>query len=353
MENLMSAMSRPESSSAERLLRIWAERYLPDASFFLLSNQISTADLTKASSLSGRTETAEKLRRILYFYSKLAWLRTSDLLNEDPNVANLAEIRFLAQFLSQVFEKIMDVYTWHQPPIPLIKSFEFNQSAQKGAVLTQDLPAIYQLAEEFKPVLAQLQQQHVLADNPDILGFTTTQFHFSTEEILKRVTPAERLLLSPYFKFAEEQICIPWQQIAAATYRHAADSPIVSFVENTLASSQAIAHALFQQLLDAYPTYESRRGKLTQPSVQASAIRDIVMFQAYLSLCMLEDSMTAVKQKLLPLCRTVFPRVGIRPSFVRQALYLLVDEIQIRFPSEDLTLFSVYARQVQSLFAEE
>jgi hypothetical protein len=352
MESLISVVGRPASSSAERLLKIWAERYLPDASFFLLSDQISTADLTRASSLQGRTETAQKLKRILYFYSKLAWLRTSELLSEDPNVANLAEIRFLAQFLSQVFEKILEVYTWQQPPIPLIKSFEFNQSAQKGAVLTQELPAIYHLAEEFKPVLAQLQQQHVLANNPDILGFTTTQFHFSTEELLKRVTPAERLMLSPYFKFAEEQICIPWQQICAATHRHAADSSVLSFVEKTLAASQAIADTVFQQLLDSYPAYESRRGKLSQPSVRASAVRDIVMFQAYLSLCILEDSMASVEQKLLPLCRTVFPRVGVTSVFIKRSLQLLVDEIQIRFPSEDLTPFSIYARQLQALFSE-
>jgi hypothetical protein len=30
----------------------------------------------------------------------------------------------------------------------------------------------------------------------------------------------------------------------------------------------------------------------------------------------------------------------------------LVDEIQIRFPSEDSTLFSRYARQLVALFAE-
>jgi hypothetical protein len=353
MKNLRSVVGRTDSRSAERLLRIWAERYLPDASYFLLSEQISTAELTQAASLQGRTETAAKLKRLAYFYSKLAWLRTSELLSEDPNVANLAEIRFLAQFLSQVFEKILEVYTWKQPPIPLIKSFEFSHSAQKGAVLTQDLPAIYQLAEEFKPVLAQLHQQHVLADNPDILGFMTTQFHFSTEELLKRVSPAEQLLLSPYFKFAEEQLCIPWQQIAAATYRHGADSPTLGFVETTLASSGAIAEAVYEQLLETFPSYESRRGKLTQAGVKASIVRDTVMFQAYLCLCLLEDSLTSVEEKLLPLCRTVFPRVGVRPAFVRQALYLLVDEIQIRFPSEDSTLFSRYARQLVALFAEE
>jgi hypothetical protein len=356
MKNLISSTPRA-AEFADRLLKIWAERYLPDASFFLLSNQISTAELTRASALAERTQTAQKLGRNLYFYSKLAWLRTSDLLSDDPNVANLSEIRFLAQFLSQVFEKILEVYTWQQPPIPMLKAFSFNQSAdqtadQKGAVLTQDLPAIYQLAEEFKPVLAQLHQQHVLANNPNILGFTTTQFHFSTEELLQRVTPAERLLLSPYFKFAEEQICIPWQQICAAAHRHRQNASILSFVEQMLAESQAIAQTVCEQILESYPTYESRRGKLSQPSVQASMTRDIVMFQAYLALCILEGSMASVEQKLLPLCRTVFPKVGVRSAFIKGTLQLLIDEIHIRFLSEDLTTFSNYARQLQAIFSE-
>jgi hypothetical protein len=352
MKSSLSSISHAAEGSGDRLLKIWAERYLPDASFFLLSDQISTAELTKASSSDARAQTAQKLGRNLYFYSKLAWLRTSDLLSDDPNVANLSEIRFLAQFLSQVFEKILEVYTWQQPPIPLIKAFSFNQSEdQKGAVLTQNLPAIHQLAEEFKPVLAQLQQQHVLAKNPDILGFTTTQFHFSTEEILQRVTPAERLLLSPYFKFAEEQICIPWQQICAAAHRHQ-NNGALGFVERMLAESQAIAQTVCEQILESYPTYESRRGKLSQPNVQASITRDLVMFQAYLALCILEDSMASVGQKLLPLCRTVFPKVGVRPAFIKGTLQLLIDEIHIRFLSEDLTIFSEYARRLQAIFSE-
>ncbi|MCU0567751.1 MAG: hypothetical protein MUF49_14270 [Oculatellaceae cyanobacterium Prado106] len=355
MKNLVP-LSSSSRSGANRLLTIWAGRYLPDTSLFLQSDHISTADLTAASSLQGRTATAQKLKRHVYFYAKLAWLRTSELLSEDPNVANLAEIRFLAQFLSDVFETILEVYTWPQPPIPLIKSFEFNattgsRSPAKGAVLTQDLPAIEQLAKTFHPVLEQLQQQHLLAKNPDILGFTTTQFHFSTEELLKRITPAERILLSPYFQFTEEQICIPWQQVCTAAYRYRSDSKILHLAELILEHSGAIAHSVFQRILKHYPAYASRRGKLSLPAVQASVTRDIVMFLGYLVLCLLEDSMTSVEQKLLPLCQTVFPRVAVSEVLVKDSLQFIVQEVQDRFPQEDLKFFLQYADKLQALFA--
>lgn len=345
-------------TSADRLLRTWAGRYQPDASLFLWADRVSINELTKASSLEERTQTAQKLKGNLYVYSKLAWLRTSDLLSADANVSHLSEIRLLARLLSQVFEQILDIYTWPQPPIPLITSFTSDRStgnfaAQAGGMLTQKLPAVDQLVAELKPVLDQLQQQHLLANNSEILGFMTTPLHFGTEEILQRVTPAEKVLLSPYFKFAEEQICIPWQQVCAATDRHAADSSILSFVEQLLAASQAIAQSVYQQLLTRSAAPKSLRGRLTLPKVRDSTIRDIVMFQAYLALGILEGSMASLKQKLLPLCQTVFPRLGMHTSFISRTLQLLVDEIQVQCPSEEFTPYSVHVRQFLTIFPEE
>jgi hypothetical protein len=169
--------------------------------------------------------------------------------------------------------------------------------------------------------------------------------------VLNRLTLAEQVLLSPYFKFVEEQVCIPWQRVCAAATKHEPDSPLLATVLQMLPASQEIAKQVYHRAAQLYPNHRSRRGGLMEPGVRASSIRDIEMFQGYLWLCTLEGNMTAVEQELLPLCIMVFPSIDVAWELVEHILPLLVNEIQTRLLPAQMRLLLPYTQAMQQLFS--
>jgi hypothetical protein len=213
------------------------------------------------------------------------------------------------------------------------------------------LSEVTQLATVLEPLLLQLQEQHLLVPDRRTIGFMSTQFHLSATLILNRLTLPEQLLLSPYFKFVEEQVCIPWQRVCAAAAQHSLDSPILNLVEKLLPVSREIAKSVYQQAAQLHSNHRSLRGTLTERGVKASTIRDIEMFQAYLWLCALEGNMMAIEQELLPLCIMVFPSIEVSWELVEQLLPLLVAEIQFRLRAEQIDLLLPYTQAMQQLFS--
>jgi hypothetical protein len=213
------------------------------------------------------------------------------------------------------------------------------------------LEEVKQLTTTLEPVLLQLQEQHLLAPDRRTLGFMSTQFHLTSKLVLDRLTLPEQLLLSPYFKFVEEQVCIPWQRVCTAAANHELDSPILAIVEQLLPASREIALKVYYRAVQLYPNHRSRRGGLSQAAVRTSSIRDIEMFQGYLWLCALEGNMTVVEQELLPLCIMVFPSIDVSWELVEQLLPLLIAEIQVRVKPEQIQLLLPYTQAMQQLFS--
>jgi hypothetical protein len=172
----------------------------------------------------------------------------------------------------------------------------------------------------------------------------------STKQILNRLTLPEQVLLSPYFKFIEEQVCIPWQRVCAAAAQHPADSPTLALVEQLLPQTEEIALTVYHRSVEQYPHYRSYRGNLGESGVAASTLRDLNMFQGYLWLCVLEKSLDAVEQELLPLCQMVFPSVEVKGEFVESILQLLFETILTRVDSEQKFWVKSYTLAIQQIF---
>ncbi len=346
------------STATERLVKVWAKRYEPNLSAFpTQDNNLNIYQLIEAASCEGRGSTVAKLKQHLKTECELAAIQTNTLFSYIANVVNLAEARRLNQFVGQVYLKVLEIYQ-QQLPTPALRAarsivVDFSSNVFVQWVMPAlELPEIEQLAIALEPMLLQLQTQHLAAKDRRALGFITTQFHFSTKLVLQELTIPEQVSLQPYFNFIEEQVCIPWQRICAAAARHPLGSPTLAVVQQLLPQSQEIAQTVYSQALERYPAYRSRRGTLSNPSIRISTVRDLNMFQAYLFLCMLEESMAAVEQELVSLCEMVFPTIHVTWVLVRQVLQLLVNELLKRLEPGQRHLLLPYTQAMQQIFSK-
>ena len=89
------------------------------------------------------------------------------------------------------------------------------------------------------------------------------------------------------------------------------------------------------------------------PDVAASMIRDTTMFQTYLWLCFLQGDMSAVQDRLLPLCMMVFPSVGVSWEWVYQMLVMLMNQISEQLSAEQWDLVRPTAERLLETFMLE
>lgn len=330
--------------SARSLSRIWASRYLPNLSCFVSEqSESSVAHLLEYSSDFGRQKTADRTRRHLRICCELAGLEVNQLFSGSSNLVNLAKVRRLAKSVEAVYEKVLQFYE-QQSKIKQNVADSLNP-------ISGWIPEIEALSIELQPILYQMQQEHLADEDPRTLGFVTTQFHFSTQMILKRLSPIEKALLGSYFQLAEEQVCIPWQEVCELAKRYDRASYEVLLIEHLLPESDAIAHTVCERARQQFPQFRSRRGSWDNLQITASMMRDLNMFQGYLWLCVLQQDLTPITVRLLPLCLMVFPSVNVSWEFIEQTIRLLVEEIRSRLTLHQWSIVQPYAMGLIDIFA--
>jgi hypothetical protein len=321
--------------TTQELAHHWANRYRTDLQ--QLSNHTDLLTLEKyvtAAYPVNRSQTLERVARSLNIYCELGAVNTVSLFSISSNVVNLNEARRLAIFVEQVYQEILALYA--EQPSPL--------------TLNTPLP-VEQMAEIVESRLLELQEQHQIARDPRTIGFLTTQFHFSTQVILRTCTPYERLWLRPYFQFIEEQVGIPWQRLCAAAEDHDVESPLYRIVSALLPLSKTIAKRVYRQGLEQYPTHHSRRGRLDNPQIVASTLRDLEMFQGYFLLCLLVGNMDAIAAELLPLCQLVFPSLEVGWDLVESMVQRLVEELHAAIAVEQQEFIQPFTASLLILFS--
>lgn len=342
--------------SVRNLVDIWKKRYVVDLSVSALQEiKLNVPEIVELTSKEGREKTASKLQRLIKINSEVAGIKTDVLFSYIPNVVNLSETQRLAQIVLKVYEKILEIYQ-NQLSYTELRDrlsqpfFRKGDRFRESDKLLVEFPPIEQLATTLHPILQELVEGHKFTNNSRALGFLSTQFHFTTDLITKRLTPGEQLLLTPYFNFIEEQVCIPLQRVCYAANRHDIGSPSLSIVEQLLPVSRDIAVKVYHQAVDLYPNHHSRRGKLNHPGVMTSTLRDLEMLQVYLWLSLLEENMTAVENELIPLCIMVFPSVEVTWNLVKQMVKLLMEEILVRVQPERKSILLPYTQTMEQIF---
>jgi len=342
VENVPVYTLSRNSTSVKTLTNLWASRYTTDLSAFSSERgQEAVVQLVKTSSPAGRNQTVEQLKRVLQLNCERAGVQTHTLFSYIPNVVNLNDAQRIATAATRLYEKTLEFYRQQSPPPA---SFVLMPSL--------GIRAITKLLEALEPGIQELRLQHFAAKDPRAIGFLSTQFHFTTQSLLSRVTPTEQLLLSPYFRFLEEQVCIPWQRVCQAAAGHTSQSPSLSLVRQLLPRSREIAIAVVRRAAQLAPHYQSRRGTLSDLGVKASSIRDMQMFQGYLWLSILEGSTASIEEELMPLCMMVYPTVGVAWELAHQGIHLLIEELQPRMQPDHLEILLPYTQLMLCCFAE-
>jgi hypothetical protein len=349
---MLQTISIEDNPSANRLLKVWATRYLPNlVSLAQLDDRFPAAELVEAACPDGRAQTIQSVRRVLNLSCQLTSLEATSIYSYVPNILQLSETRRIAQSVNRVYEQVLDIYSQHQPPNHFLKFIDSSPELFSRLTLPfLVLPTISKLAKQIEPTLLAVQREHINAGDPRAIGFLTTQFHFMTREIIKQLNPYEQVLLTPYLKFIEEQSCIPWQRVCAAASRQPTNAPTFIIVERLLPLCLAIAEATYYRARQLYPEHRSRQGKLSCAAVAHSTLRDLVMIQGYLWLSLLEENLTCIKHELLPLCVMVFPSINVSWKLVEHMLILLFEEILTHLTSPEKAMMLPYLRSIRELF---
>ncbi len=350
-------MSRTEDvanyRSAHRLIKLWSERYLPDLSSLPADKrQFPIAELVQCASPSGRARTVHRLQALLSIQSELPGLEANFLYSYIPNIVTLDQARRLAPSIKRVYDKVFELYQQQESPSTYLKYITVSRDVfRRLALPSLMLPMIEQLAEVLDPVLSELKASFLSAPDPRTFSFITTQFHFTTQDIYQKITPCETVLITPFLKFVEEQLCIPWQRVCAAAQRSPNAEQVV-IVERLMPQTQDIANRVFEQSTRHFSRHSSRRGALNQSAVAASTVRDLTMVQGYFYLSVLENNPSAIERELLPLCLAVFPSVGVQWGLVEAIVRSLQQEMLSRLTPEQIGLLLPYAQALQDAFVD-
>lgn len=77
------------------------------------------------------------------------------------------------------------------------------------------------------------------------------------------------------------------------------------------------------------------------------------MFQIYLWVCVLENSIEAVQQELFPLCVMLYPILKVRWKLVQEMIHFLGEEIRFYLGKEEEALFLPYFETLTEMFSPE
>lgn len=311
------------------LAALWARKYVKG----LAAREIpveQAKSLTELTGKDGRSHTASKILQNLSLASALAWSLTEALLSNeiarheiDPSLINPWEIAADAHRLYQLaFQAYADGITPQR--LSVVVGHEFGQVRQKYTAV-----------------------------EPRLIGFVSMQVHYTGQKVLERLSLLERSLVSPYLKVMDDHMYMPLREAYEAAASHVPDSPALMAVQHLLPISTAIAQSVCEQVRRLHPGYQSYSGSLNSVTVLTSSIRDVEMFQVYLCLCALEDSIHSVQRELFPLCVMLYPSLRVRWSLVQDMLRVLSWEMHDQLNASDLAIFLPYLNIFTEMFAPD
>jgi hypothetical protein len=313
------------------LATLWARKYINSVLAYKAPQaERQAATLIELASSQGRAATVTQLNKYLSQASASAWSTTEVLLAEemlrhgiDSDLVNPWQI---AADSHTLFKKTLNAYA--------------------NSVTPQRLSVI--IGTDFGKV-----RQKYTAIDPRVIGFVSMQFHYTGRKLLERLSPLERSLFEPYLKVMDDHMYMPLRDTYEAAANHELDSPALVAVQHLLPASTAIAHAICTQICQTYPTYHSYTGSLTSALVRTSSVRDVEMFQIYLCLCVLADSIRSVQRELFPLCVMLYPQLRISWTLVQDMLQSLKWEMRDRLSIRDVNVFLPYLHTLMDMFSTD
>jgi hypothetical protein len=326
-----SIQFKPSESKVFSLASLWARNYFVSVTSRYDAEQLKNSErFSDITGKEGRIVTAEKLKGNLTLASAQSWSMTEGLLSEEirrhginPELINPWEI---AADSHELFQKALNAYGDRVTP-------------RRLSVLVGD---------DFGRV-----RQKYTANDPRAIGFVSMQFHYTGQTLLGWLSTAERMMMEPYFKVMDDHLYMPLKAAYEAAAQHDYNAPVLQAVRHLLPQSTKIAHAVCLQVSRQHPRYQSYNGLLTSPTVKISSIRDVEMFQVYLCLCALEDSLLSVQRELFPLCVMLYPKLRVSWQLVQDMLTAIGWEMRDRLPPEAVAAFLPYLQALSDMFSSD
>ncbi|AFY73710.1 hypothetical protein Syn7502_01654 [Synechococcus sp. PCC 7502] len=341
-------MSNNENNeSVTSLAQVWAKKYIQ--SLAVESGQTDPTDLKTVLSQPGRQITVTKLQEALRYTSAQAWAKTETLLAPEVqkhNInTNLIDPWQISVDSHALFDKTLDFYTQKSALRPIaIASLETET--------TSDFPSSTKLATEIAKDVGRVRHKYTSKD-PRVIGFVSMQFHYTGQMLLELLNPIEKATIGSYFKVIDDHLYMPLQRAYEAAADHTYNSPELIAVRDLMPMTSEIAQAICDNVIEMYPTYNCYNGKLPDPAIRASSIRDVEMFQIYLCLSVLEGNLAAIQEELFPLCVMLYPPLKVSWGLIRNMLRLLGQELAIRLNPTDMDQFRPYVKALWGMFSEE
>lgn len=348
-------------SSVESLAQQWAKKYLNNLRVDKIHQQNTTqSDLSAIVSPSGREKTANKIMESLRSVSAKAWNKTEVLLSTeikkhyiDASLINPWEV---AGDSFKIYQKTLNVYTQQATSRPLsvvMKSaVEDNSLGEQALQVYTEQVAPSQLARVISADIGAMREKYTRVD-PRVIGFVSMQFHYTSQMLLQTLNPYEQALVGAYFKVIDDHLYMPLQRAYDAAANHDYQSAALRAVQQLLPVSTEIARKICFRVIEIHPNYHSMSGRLSDPIVKISSIRDVEMFQVYLWVCALEGNVAAIQQELFPLCVMLYPNLKVHWELVRLMLHLLGQEIQTRLDHLQGQTLMPYFQVLNDMFSPE
>jgi hypothetical protein len=311
----------PKEMNANALSGLWAKKYVDGLLTYAWDSSAST---------SSALQTVNKLLDNLRFASAQAWTQTERLLSQelprhrvDPN---LIDPWMIAQDSRIMYEKAAECYKLHLRP------------------------------EEFSVAIASLsgeiRKKHT-AQDPRVLGFLSMQFHYTGRILLEKIPDEHKTLIGQYFKVMDDSLYMPIQEAFDAAARCDYHSPRLVAVRSLLPHITTIAASICSRIADLYPTHVCYHGSLNDSGIRISSIRDVEMFQIYLCLSVLTESLQSIQQELFPLCVMLYPALNVSWILVRDMVQKLQEEIEKYLDATSFHIMILYLKGIQDMFSLE
>jgi hypothetical protein len=306
------------------LAQQWARKYVDNLS-------VAPDSIPSSTSKRGlRADAADRLLNLLRQVSLKAWSQAEGLLADelrrhriDRRLVNPWEI---SQDTFQIYEKALEFYT-------------------QNTAYTR-LPAL------IGPDIARIRKKYTATD-PRVIAFVSLQFHYTGSMLQGHLSPLEKTLLENCFKVIDDHLYMPLHRAYSAAGKYQTDAPRLVVARKVLDFSTEVSEAVVEKVAQMYPGHKTYSGRLSDPIVHQSSLRDVAMFQIYLIVCMLEKSPSIIQDELFPLCIMLYPKLNVHWELIRQMLHFMGQELRVRLGEDQLALFTPYFFTLREMFSPE
>lgn len=332
--------------SVSRFVKRLSLCYVPDISKFSGAEKASLHRRVFNTSLRAkRCYTVRKLPA--YLIEEKSRLASMDMRGAVTAADSLSQgmIKKSGDINIQLFQVLLKAYQ-AAPPVLLSSASQSPLAAltERGASAEPGAPEVISLGGEIKTLLSAYQGRLISEQNWQALSLMSVHFSIMGQLLLEGLEEAERILLTPYIRFVQDCMIMPWSRLLSAIVEQKTDTLVTALVEHMLAQLSSISMAVYVRWNQSHG---DDSGLLSSQDV---LVRELMAFQLYLWTNLLEGSLQDFEKELLLVnVRSAKPS-GVPRMMTLEVAQLLVEDMLARLSADEKELaFPYLAKLLETL----